>query len=88
MRRGEAAKHQREHGRWMRKSERLVFFVLLERSDNYTCTVPDFMTPSLAQLAAEAGCWTSTAAEAITHLEKHGWIIRKRSLVRQQPIGF
>jgi DNA-binding MarR family transcriptional regulator len=79
MKRGEAGKHQRTHGRWMRPSERLVFFVLLDRADNSDCTIPAFMTPSLPQLAEAIGYSPSAAAEALSHLEKHGWLERSRS---------
>ncbi len=79
MRRGEAWKPLRERGGWMRLSERAVFHVLLERSDNGDCSVPAHMTPSLVQLAGACCCSKSTAAAALGHLEWHGWLIRKRS---------
>jgi Helix-turn-helix domain len=79
MRRGEAWKPLRERGGWMRMSERAVFHVLLERSDNGDCMVPDYMTPSLVQLAEACCCSKSTAALALSHLERHGWLTRKRS---------
>jgi hypothetical protein len=79
MRRSDAGKHLRTHGRWMRPSERIVFLILLERSDNTDCSVPAWITPSLAQLADAAGCTVSTTAEALSHLEKHGWLTRARS---------
>jgi hypothetical protein len=62
----------------MRPSERIVFLILLERSDNTDCTVPAFMTPSLAQLADATGYTVSATKEALTHLEKHGWLSRAR----------
>ena len=77
MRRGEAWKALREHGRWMRLSERAVFYVLLERSDNADCSIPAYMTPSLAQLADACCCSKSTAVLALNHLEHHGWIQRE-----------
>jgi hypothetical protein len=63
----------------MRPSEKIVWLVLLERSDNADCTVPAFMTPSLAQLADTVGYSISTTAEALAHLERHGWVCRDRS---------
>jgi DNA-binding MarR family transcriptional regulator len=63
----------------MRPSERIVFLILLERSDNADCSVPTFLTPSLRQLADAAGYSVSTTTEALTHLEKHRWIARTRS---------
>jgi hypothetical protein len=63
----------------MRLSERAIFYTLLERSDNSDCSIPAHMTPSLAQLAAAACCSKSTAALAVSHLERHGWLTRKRS---------
>lgn len=62
----------------MRPSERIVFLVLLERSDNTDCTIPAYMTPSLPQLADATGYTVSTAKEALTHLEKHAWMTRAR----------
>ena len=79
MNRNELGKHRREHGQWMRPSERIVFLILLERSDNADCTIPAFMTLSLAELADSAGYTISAAAEALTHLERHGWLTRTRS---------
>ena len=79
MRRGEAWKSLREHGRWMRLSERAVFYALLERSDNNDCSIPPKMTPSLVQLAEACCCSKSTATLAVDHLAWHGWLIRKRS---------
>lgn len=79
MRRGEAGKHLRTHGRWMRPSERIVFLILLERSDNADCSVPGWRTPSLDQLADETRYTISATKEALAHLEKHGWLIRQRS---------
>jgi len=63
----------------MRMSERAVFYVLLERSDNGDCSIPAHMTPSLVQLAEACCCSKSTVALALSHLEWHGWITRKRS---------
>jgi helix-turn-helix protein len=63
----------------MRPSEKIVWLILLERSDNANCTVPAFMTPSLAQLSDAVGYSRSTTAEALAHLERHGWIYRERS---------
>ena len=79
MRRGEAWKPLREHGKWMRLSERAVFYALLERSDNADCSIPANMTPSLVQLAEACCCSKSSVALALNHLEEHGWIIRKRT---------
>src|SRR5207253_10353553 len=78
MRRGEAWKPLREHGGWMRLSERAVFYALLERSDNADCSIPAHMTPGLAQLAEACCCSKSTVALALEHLEAHGWVTRKR----------
>lgn len=78
MRRGEAWKPLREHGKWMRLSERAVFYALLERSDNADCSIPAHMTPSLIQLAEACCCSPSTVKLALAHLEAHGWIERKR----------
>jgi hypothetical protein len=63
----------------MRPSERIIFLTLLERSDNADCAVPRYMSPSLAGLADMTGYTISATKEAITHLEKHGWLIRGRS---------
>lgn len=60
-------------------SERAVFYVLLERSDNADCSIPAHMTPSLAQLAEACCCSKSAVALALNHLEWHGWLIRTRS---------
>jgi DNA-binding MarR family transcriptional regulator len=79
MRRGEAWKPLRERGGWMRLSERAIFYALLERSDNADCSIPAHMTPGLAQLAEACCCSKSTVATALDHLERHGWIKRKRS---------
>jgi hypothetical protein len=79
MRRGEAWKPLRERGGWMQMSERVVFYVLLERADNADCTVPAFMTPSLAQLAEDCSCSKASVATALRHLEHHGWVERNRS---------
>jgi hypothetical protein len=79
MRRGEAWKPLREHGKWMRLSERAVFHALLERSNNADCAIPAHMTPSLVQLAEACCCSKSTVALALDHLEAHGWVTRKRS---------
>ena len=79
MRRGEAWKPLRERGGWMRLSERAVFLALLERSDNADCSIPAYMTPSLVVLAETCCCAKSTAAAALDHLERHGWLTRKRS---------
>jgi len=79
MRRGEAWKPLRERGGWMHSSERVVFYALLERSDNGDCSIPVHMTPSLVQLAEACCCSKSTVALALNHLERHGWITRKRS---------
>ena len=79
MRRAEGGKHLRANGRWMRPSERIVFLTLLERSDNGDCSIPAFVTPSIAQLADATGYTASAATEALRHLEKHGWVIRQRS---------
>jgi hypothetical protein len=76
VKRNEAGKHLRTHGRWMRPAEKVVFLILLERSDNTDCTVPDFMTPSTKDLADMCGYTAWWTRGAITHLEKHGWIIR------------
>lgn len=76
MRRGEAWKPLREHGKWMRASERLIFYALLERSDNADCSIPAHMTPSLIQLAEACCCSKSTVALALDHLEAHGWLTR------------
>jgi hypothetical protein len=37
------------------------------------------MTPSLVQLAETCCCWKSTAARALGHLERHGWVVRNRT---------
>jgi DNA-binding MarR family transcriptional regulator len=79
MKRSEAWKALREHGKWMRLSERAVFFALLERSDNGDCSIPAYMTPSLVQLAEAACCSKSTAAAALDHLEWCRWVERKRT---------
>jgi hypothetical protein len=63
----------------MRPSERLVFFVLLERANNDDCAVPDFMTPSLVQLADDTGLSKKTVRAGLNHLESHGWVHRARS---------
>lgn len=78
MRRGDAWRPLREHGRWMKASERLVFYALLERSDNADCSIPARMTPSLLQLAEACCCSKSTAVRALDHLEHHAWITRSR----------
>jgi hypothetical protein len=79
MRRSEIWKPLRERGGWMRLSERAIFYALLERSDNGDCSIPVYMTPSLAQLAEACCCSKSTAALAVDHLALHGWLIRRRS---------
>ena len=79
MNRNETGKHLHAHGRWMRPSERIAFLTLLERSDNNDCTVPVWMTPSLARLAWMTGYTESAICEALNHLEKHGWLARSRS---------
>src|SRR5438046_1316600 len=88
MRRGEGGKHLRTRGRWMRPSERIVFLILLERSDNTTCSVPSFMTPSLTQLADAARYSNSATAEALTHLERHGWVTGARGGGRGRKSGY
>jgi DNA-binding MarR family transcriptional regulator len=79
MRRADAWRPLREHGQWMRMSERLVFYALLERSDNADCSIPPRMTPSLQQLAEACCCATSTVKLALNHLERHGWVVRKHT---------
>jgi hypothetical protein len=79
VRRGEAWKPLREHGKWMRLSERAVFLALLERSDNADCAIPAHMTPSLVQLAEACCCSVSAVKLALDHLDRHGWLIRKRT---------
>jgi MarR-like DNA-binding transcriptional regulator SgrR of sgrS sRNA len=59
--------------------ESAVFYVLLERSDNDTCAIPLWMTPSLVQLAEAVHCSKSAAAAALDHLSAHGWVIRQRT---------
>lgn len=88
MRRSEAGKHLRTRGRWMRPSERIVFLILLERSDNADCSVPAFMTPSLAQLADATGYSVSATKEALTHLGRHGWVARTRGGGRGHKSGY
>jgi hypothetical protein len=78
MRRGEAWKALRERGGWMRMSERVVFYVLLERSDNADCSIPATMTPSLVQLADACCCSKASVKRALNHLERHGWLTRTR----------
>lgn len=78
MRRGEAWKALRDHGGWMRLSERAVFLALLERADNTDCKIPDFMTPSLEQLAKACCGAKSTVTLALDHLERHAWVTRTR----------
>jgi hypothetical protein len=72
----------------MRPSERIVFLILLERSDNADCTIPAFMTPSLAQLADATGYSMSATKEAIVHLERHGWLTRTRGGGRGHKSGY
>ena len=55
-----------------------MYLILLERSDNSTCSVPGFMTFSLPQIADAAGYTLSATKEALAHLERHGWLIRTR----------
>jgi hypothetical protein len=79
MKRSEAWKPLREHGGWMQMSERVVFYALLERADNADCSIPAFMTLSLAQLAEACCCSRASVKAALRHLERHGWMIRKRT---------
>ena len=80
MRRGEAWKHLREYGPWMRVTERAVFLALLERSNNGDCAIPPRFTPGLDQLAEVVCCSRATVTRALAHLELHGWVKRTRSV--------
>jgi hypothetical protein len=52
--------------------ESAVFYVLLERSDNDTCAIPLWMTPSLVQLAEAVHCSKSAAGAPVLRAARNG----------------
>jgi hypothetical protein len=55
-------------------AEKLTMMMLARRADNDTGIVPDWYTPTQAQLAAEVTVSVRWLRELLGHLERHGWV--------------
>lgn len=56
-------------------SERVVYLILLERSDNDDCKIPPRMAPRIAAIAHRGGMSTRSVRRALSHLMYHGFLI-------------
>ncbi len=72
MRRSEAGRLL-DHGSYLTTAEKIIYLILLERSDNSDCTIPQHMTPRASALAGRAGLSLRTVRRALRHLAIHGW---------------
>ena len=76
MRRNEAGRLVKR-SRYLMLSEKCILLMLLEGSDNDTCRVPDYATPSVVELQTWTRLGRSTVYRVLSHTEAHGWMSRE-----------
>jgi hypothetical protein len=66
-----------------------IFMALHYRAQWVTAAIPERFQPrSVEEIARIANINPTTAAEGLTHLERHGWLVRHRTSGRSRSIAY
>lgn len=87
MKRGEAGKLVSRCD-YLTAADKSVFRTLLERANNYDCTLDAKYTPTVPQLILATSLARATVFRALGHLETHRWLVRTPGKGRTHKSGY